>query len=173
MKILAEAVKGIKIRCTHRGTAVRVYRVNSLQMTPADQLTFKVTTPEGQELTQSVAQYFSEKYQELRHPKLPCLHVGPPNKNIFFPLEVCQLDTPQKYNKKLSEKQTSSIIRAAAVDASQREERISQLCQQAGFDKDPFLREFGLSISTKMFETQARVIPAPAIMFGENNRVVS
>ncbi|KAK6014205.1 hypothetical protein OSTOST_20441 [Ostertagia ostertagi] len=38
MKILAEAVKGIKIRISHRKGAVRVYRVNSLQM-PADQLT--------------------------------------------------------------------------------------------------------------------------------------
>ncbi|KAJ1348324.1 hypothetical protein KIN20_003602 [Parelaphostrongylus tenuis] len=40
------------------------------------------------------------------------------------------MDAPQKYNKKLSDKQTSSIIKAAAVDASQREERIAQLCQQ-------------------------------------------
>ena len=38
MKILAEAVKGLKVRSTHRG-AVRVYRVNSLKMVPADELT--------------------------------------------------------------------------------------------------------------------------------------
>ena len=38
MKILADAVKGLKIRSTHRG-AVRVYRVNSLKMIPADELT--------------------------------------------------------------------------------------------------------------------------------------
>ena len=67
--------------------------------------------PDGMEVTHSVADYFSEKYGELRFPKLPCLHVGPANKNIFFPLEICQLDSPQKFNKKLSEKQTSAIIR--------------------------------------------------------------
>ncbi|VDN21856.1 unnamed protein product, partial [Cylicostephanus goldi] len=201
MKILAEAVKGIKIRISHRKGAVRVYRVNSLQM-PADQLTFKGVTEDGRETIKSVAQYFAEKYaesyrfkgvtedgretiksvaqyfaekyafslQELRFPKLPCLHVGPPTRNIFFPLEVCEMDTPQKYNKKLSEKQTSSIIRAAAVDASQREERIAQLCQQAGFDRDPFLKEFGLSVSPRMFETMARVIQPPQIMFGDNSK---
>ncbi|KAK6051200.1 PAZ domain protein [Cooperia oncophora] len=112
------------------------------------------------------------RLQELRFPKLPCLHVGPPTRNIFFPLEVCEMDTPQKYNKKLSEKQTSSIIRAAAVDASQREERIAQLCQQAGFDRDPFLKEFGLSVSSRMFETMARVIQPPQIMFGDNSKMV-
>ncbi|KJH50570.1 piwi domain protein [Dictyocaulus viviparus] len=171
MKILAEAVKGIKIRISHRKGAVRVYRVNSLQM-PADQLTFKGVTEDGRETIKSVAQYFAEKYAELRFPKLPCLHVGPPTRNIFFPLEVCEMDTPQKYNKKLSEKQTSSIIRAAAVDASQREERIAQLCQQAGFDRDPFLKEFGLSVSSRMFETMARVIQPPQIMFGDNSKMV-
>ncbi|KAJ1358677.1 hypothetical protein KIN20_017162 [Parelaphostrongylus tenuis] len=192
-KILADAVKDIKIRISHRKGAARVYRVNSLQL-PADQLTriyillekmsciyntylrlfrFKGVTDDGHETIKSVAQYFAEKYSELRFPKLPCLHVGPPTRNIFFPLEVCEMDTPQKYNKKLGEKQTSSIIKAAAVDASQREERIAQLCQQAGFDRDPFLKEFGLSLSPRMFETIARVIQPPQIMFGDNSKMVA
>ncbi|VDO36390.1 unnamed protein product [Haemonchus placei] len=171
MKILAEAVKGIKIRFSHRKGAVRVYRVNSLQM-PTHKLTFKGVTEDGRETIKSVAQYFAEKYAELRFPKLPCLHVGPPTRNIFFPLEVCEMDTPQKYNKKLSEKQTSSITRAAAVDASQREERIAQLCQQAGFDRDPFLKEFDLSVSPMILETMARVIQPPQIMFGDNSKIV-
>ena len=50
------------------------------------------------------------------------------------------MDSPQKYNKKLSEKQTSAIIKAAAVDAQHRQERIELLCKQAGFDTDPFLK---------------------------------
>ncbi|EYC11678.1 hypothetical protein Y032_0050g2040 [Ancylostoma ceylanicum] len=64
MKILAEAVKGIKIRISHRKGAVRVYRVNSLQM-PADQLTFKGVTEDGRETIKSVAQYFAEKYAQM------------------------------------------------------------------------------------------------------------
>ncbi|VDM29201.1 unnamed protein product [Toxocara canis] len=61
----------------------------------------------------TVAGYFGERYGELKYPKLPCLHVGPVTRNIYFPLEVCVLDTPQKYNKKLTEKQTSAIIRVS------------------------------------------------------------
>ncbi|VDK38542.1 unnamed protein product [Gongylonema pulchrum] len=117
----------------------------------------------------TVADYFGERYGELQFPKLPCVHVGPVNRNIFFPLEVCVLDTPQKYNRKLSEKQTSAIIRAAAVDAVTREQRITELFEQAGFHQDPFLREFGLQISPKMCETVARVLTPPRILFGENN----
>ena len=36
----------------------------------------------------TVAEYFEEKYQKLRWPKLPCVHVGPPNRSIYYPIEV-------------------------------------------------------------------------------------
>lgn len=61
------------------------------------------------------------------------------------------------------------MFQAAAVDAVSREQRISLLCEQAGFQHDPFLREFGLQINPKMFETVARVLAPPRILFGENN----
>ncbi|MFH4975706.1 hypothetical protein AB6A40_002415 [Gnathostoma spinigerum] len=41
MKIFGDAVKGVKIRITHREGVVRVYRVNSLQL-PADQLWYVI-----------------------------------------------------------------------------------------------------------------------------------
>ena len=38
-KVVADAVKGVKVRVVHTGAAVRVYRVNTL-VDPADQLRF-------------------------------------------------------------------------------------------------------------------------------------
>lgn len=61
------------------------------------------------------------------------------------------------------------MIQAAAVNAISREQRIASLCEQAGFQCDPFLREFGLKINPKMHETVARVLTPPRILFGENN----
>uniref|UniRef100_A0A0R3RQP8 PAZ domain-containing protein n=1 Tax=Elaeophora elaphi TaxID=1147741 RepID=A0A0R3RQP8_9BILA len=168
-KIFGDVIKGIKVRISHRAGIVRVYRINSLQL-PADQLWFQGKDEDGNERRMTVADYFSERYGELKYPKLPCVHVGPITRSIYFPLEVCILDTPQKYNKKLNDKQTSSIIRATAVDAISREQRIASLCEQAGFQCDPFLREFGLQINSKMFETVARVLTPPRILFGQNNR---
>lgn len=55
------------------------------------------------------------------------------------------------------------------MDAISREQRIASLCEQAGFQRDPFLREFGLQINPKMYETVARVLTPPRILFGENN----
>ncbi|CAD6187630.1 unnamed protein product [Caenorhabditis auriculariae] len=171
-RTFADAIRGMKIRATHRPNAIRVYKVNSLQL-PADQLMFQGVADDGREVLCSVADYFSERYGPLRYPKLPCLHVGPPNRNIYLPMEHCLIDSPQKYNKKMTEKQTSAIIKAAAVDATQREERIKALAAQAAFDVDPFLKEFGVAVSPSMVETTARVIQPPPIMFGGNNRSVN
>ncbi|CAP29475.2 Protein CBR-TAG-76 [Caenorhabditis briggsae] len=191
-RIFGDSIRGMKIRATHRPNAIRVYKVNSLQL-PADKLMFQGVDEHGTNVVCSVADYFSEKYGPLKFPKLPCLHVGPPTRNIFLPMEHCLIDSPQKYNKKMTEKQTSAIIkvtknlflekrlsylnnvnfRAAAVDATQREERIKQLAAQASFSSDPFLREFGVAVSSQMIETTARVIQPPPIMFGGNNRSVN
>lgn len=61
-------------------------------------------------------------------------------------------------------------VQAAAVDAGQREQRIQQLCEQAGFDRDPFLRAFGLSIDPRMVETSARVLEPPQILYADAGR---
>uniref|UniRef100_A0A8R1TYC6 Uncharacterized protein n=5 Tax=Onchocerca TaxID=6281 RepID=A0A8R1TYC6_ONCVO len=169
LKIFGDLVKGIKVRISHRAGVIRVYRVNSLQL-PADQLWFQGKDEDGNERRMTVADYFGERYGKLKYPKLPCVHVGPITRSIYFPLEVCMLDTPQKYNKKLNDKQISAIIRAAAVDAFSREQRIASLCKQAGFQCDPFLHEFGLQINPKMYEMIGRVLAPPRILFGENNR---
>lgn len=168
-RVVSEAVKGLKVRISHRAGVVRVYRVNSLQDS-ADQLFFTVKEDNGSERQVSVADYFKERYGGLQYPRLPCLHVGPPQRNIYFPIEVCSLDAPQKYTKKLSEKHTSAMIRASAVDAQSRETRINSLAAQAGFNKDPFLREFGLSLSMNMTEVVGRVLPPPQIQYNERSK---
>ncbi len=63
----------------------------------------------------TVAQYFSERYGNLKFPQLPCLHVGPPQRHIYFPLEVCSVDWPLKTTKKLNEQQTATVIRVSPL----------------------------------------------------------
>lgn len=165
-RALSEAVKGLRVRVEHRGGAARVYRINCLEG-PASELSFTLDGAEGggQE-TMTVAEYFGSRYGPLAFPGLPCLHVGHPQRHIYFPMEVCTLDFPKKLNKKLSEKQTSSVIRAAAVDAVKRAEKIMGLVGEAGLARDPFLDSFGLAVQPGMMEMEARVLPAPLIQLG-------
>ncbi|KAH7732179.1 tag-76 [Aphelenchoides avenae] len=155
LHVFAESVKGLKICTKHRPGHIRVYRVNGIKAS-ADQLTFETRDEDA--------------VRPLHFPKLPCLHVGPPTRNIYFPLEVCELQWPQKTSKKLTDRQTATMIRASTGDAPQRKERILSLFQQADFRDDPFLQTFGLSVSTEMVQTVGRVLTPPAILYRKNNR---
>ena len=127
MKILNKFVKGPKVRSINRKTAVRVYRFNGLEWFLSTNWHLFLNTTfcicSNQHLLMEmkwlwVWQITSHKSTAFYDPpKLPCLHVGPANKNIF-PFKICQLDGPQKVNKKLNEKQTKVIIKATAVDAT-------------------------------------------------------
>ncbi len=56
------------------------------------------------------------------------------------------------------------------MDAPTREQKILTLAKSAGYDRDPFLKEFGFQMNLRMVEMSARVIPAPQILYNENNR---
>ena len=167
-RALSEAVKGLRVRVEHQGGAARVYRINCLEG-PADELSFNLDSEGGKAMT--VASYFGERYGPLAFPRLPCLHVGHPQRHIYFPIEVCTLDFPKKLNKKLSEKQTSAVIRAAAVDAVKRADKICGLAREAGLARDPFLDSFGLAVGPQMMEMEARVLPTPLIQLGSGATV--
>ncbi|MPC89139.1 Protein argonaute-2 [Portunus trituberculatus] len=55
----------------------------------ADRQTFPLESNGGKTTTCSVQEYFRTKYRiNLRYPYLNCLQVGPPNRNIYLPVEV-------------------------------------------------------------------------------------
>ena len=62
-----------------------------------------------------------------RFPHLPCLQVGQEQKHTYLPLEVCNLVAGQRCIKKLSDVQTSKMIRATAKKAPDREQEIVNL----------------------------------------------
>ena len=62
-----------------------------------------------------------------RYPHLPCLKVGLEQKHTYLPTEVCNLVAGQRCIKKLTDKQTSMMIRTTAKSAPQREQEILNL----------------------------------------------
>ena len=62
-----------------------------------------------------------------RYPHLPCLKVGQEQKHTYLPIEVCNLVAGQRCIKKLTDKQTSMMIRTTAKSAPQREQEILNL----------------------------------------------
>ncbi|UYV68163.1 AGO1 [Cordylochernes scorpioides] len=118
---------------------------------PSSNRKFPLQLENGQTVECTVAKYFLDKYKmKLRYPNLPCLQVGQEHKHTYLPLEVCNIVAGQRCIKKLSDMQTSTMIKVRRAD----------------FNNDPYVQEFGLSISNSMMEVRGRILPAPKLQYG-------
>ena len=95
-----------------------------------------------------------------------CLQVGQEHKHTYLPLEVCNIVQGQRCIKKLTDMQTSTMIKATARSAPDREREINNLIRKADFNNDPFVQEFGLNISNNLMEVRGRVLPPPKLQYG-------
>uniref|UniRef100_A0AAX7TMW3 Protein argonaute-1 n=1 Tax=Astatotilapia calliptera TaxID=8154 RepID=A0AAX7TMW3_ASTCA len=167
-------IKGLKVEVTHCGTMRRKYRVCNVTRRPASLQTFPLQLENGQTVERTVAQYFREKYNlQLKYPHLPCLQVGQEQKHTYLPLEVCNIVAGQRCIKKLTDNQTSTMIKATARSAPDRQEEISRLVRSANYDADPFVQEFQFRVRDEMAQVTGRVLPAPMLQYGGRNRTVA
>ena len=121
-------IRGLKIEINHCGQMKRKYRVCNVTKRPAHQQTFPLQLENGQQVECTVAKYFMEKYNiKLSYPHFPCLQVGQEQKHTYLPLEVCDIVGGQRCIKKLTDNQTSTMIKATARSAPDREREINNL----------------------------------------------
>jgi len=58
------------------------------------------------------------------------------------------------------------MIKATARSAPDREREINNLVHKADFNTDPYVQEFGLTISNSMMEVRGRVLIPPKLQYG-------
>uniref|UniRef100_A0A8B9DR40 Protein argonaute-2 n=1 Tax=Anser cygnoides TaxID=8845 RepID=A0A8B9DR40_ANSCY len=167
-------IKGLKVEITHCGQMKRKYRVCNVTRRPASHQTFPLQQENGQTVECTVAQYFKDRHKlVLRYPHLPCLQVGQEQKHTYLPLEVCNIVAGQRCIKKLTDNQTSTMIRATARSAPDRQEEISKLMRSASFNTDPYVREFGIMVKDEMTDVTGRVLQPPSILYGGRNKAIA
>ena len=160
-------IRGLKIEITHCGAMRRKYRVCNVTRRPAQMQSFPLQLDNGQTVECTVAKYFLDKYKiKLRFAHLPCLQVGQEHKHTYLPLEVCNIVQGQRCIKKLTDMQTSTMIKATARSAPDREREINNLVRKADFNNDAYVQEFGLNISHSLMEVRGRVLPPPKLQYG-------
>lgn len=62
--------------------------------------------------------------------------------------------------------QTSTMIKATARSAPDREREINNLVRRADFNNDSYVQEFGLTISNNMVEVRGRILAPPKLQYG-------
>nr|XP_022913773.1 protein argonaute-2-like isoform X1 [Onthophagus taurus] len=145
----------------------RVFRINNIDE-PACRARFK----DDHGVEQSVEQYYAkEKRYRIKYNKWPTLWVGAKTKKILIPAELCTILRGQAVNKKMTEMQTRAMIKHAATSAPERLKKIQNSMNNARFNESPEVKEFGITVSGKPEEIQARVLEAPTLEYG-SNRIV-
>ncbi|ERE84734.1 protein argonaute-2 [Cricetulus griseus] len=86
---------------------------------------------------------------------------------------VCNIVAGQRCIKKLTDNQTSTMIRATARSAPDRQEEISKLMRSASFNTDPYVREFGIMVKDEMTDVTGRVLQPPSILYGGRNKAIA
>ncbi|CAN0333185.1 unnamed protein product, partial [Ectocarpus sp. 12 AP-2014] len=162
---LETALKGVNVEVTHRKSN-RQYRVSALSKIGADQLTFPDQESGKDEI---VARYFGEKYFKLRYPSLPCVRIGSASKHNYIPMEVCQIAQGQKVAK-LDEKQTADMIKITCQRPDVRQGAIHQQFNNINADMNKSCEQFGIRITNKQIQTQARILPPPCIQYNKAGR---
>ncbi|EPY79792.1 hypothetical protein CB1_000884019 [Camelus ferus] len=87
---------------------------------------------------------------------------------------VCNIVAGQRCIKKLTDNQTSTMIKATARSAPDRQEEISRLVKSNSMvgGPDPYLKEFGIVVHNEMTELTGRVLPAPMLQYGGRQPVI-
>ncbi|XP_027356040.1 protein argonaute PNH1-like isoform X1 [Abrus precatorius] len=165
---IKKALRGVKVEVTHRGNFRRKYRISGLTSQPTRELIFPL---DEQMNMKSVVDYFQEMYgYTIKYSHLPCLQVGSQRKVNYLPMEACKIVGGQRYTKGLNEKQITSLLKVSCQRPREQETDILQTIQQNNYENNPYAKEFGISIDSKLTSVEARVLPAPWLKYHDTGR---
>lgn len=161
--VVNREIRTLKVTATHLESK-RQHRLEGLTRLGANKETFEC---DGSTVT--VAQYFANKYDiTLKYPNLPCVQAG--KNRTMLPIELCFLVAGQHCKKKLDEDQTAKMIRKTALSPKDRFNRIKNSIESYRANSKIFCDEFSMAINRNPIEIQGRILPPPAITYGENKK---
>ncbi|CAB4422806.1 unnamed protein product [Rhizophagus irregularis] len=161
---LERTIKGLKIKDTHRSGNRRKFKIEKLTPTPASQTMFD----RGDGSNVDVKTYFQEAYNKrLLYPFLPCVIV---RRNVYLPMEVCEIIPGQRHIRKLGERQTADMIKFTCQQPSMRANKIRAGLDILNYRGNEYLQQFGMRISADMLLVNARVLPTPTIQYHPSSR---
>ncbi|KAI0520070.1 hypothetical protein KFK09_007535 [Dendrobium nobile] len=97
---------------------------------------------------------------------LPCINVGKPKRPTYFPIELCNLVSLQRYTKALTVIQRSALVEKSRQKPQERMSSLNNALKYSNYDADPMLKACGISINTNFTQVDGRVLQAPKLKVG-------
>ncbi|KAF1839791.1 Piwi-domain-containing protein [Decorospora gaudefroyi] len=134
----------------------------------------QATFPDPDDRTKriSVAKYFKNKYNINCMIHVPVVKMTKKIRKepVYMPIDVLKIDANQRYNTKLSDIQTSSMIKFAVTLPKDRWAAVEQGVRLLNWAEDPYLRHYGLQVNSNPSKVKARVLPSPNVQFGPGSK---
>ncbi|CAN9089423.1 unnamed protein product [Alternaria alternata] len=120
----------------------------------------------------SVAQYFKKKYGVTCMAGVPVVKMTKKIRKepVYMPIDVLKIDGNQRYTTKLSDTQTSNMIKFAVTLPKERWAAVQAGVRLLNWQSDPYLRHYGLKVSPEAAKVQARILPSPTVHFGPGSK---
>ena len=160
----------LRFKITYAGASEvmkrKVFQVKKIAYTRPRDTVFRIRDKKsGREWDTNVADYFMDTYGiTIAHPYLPCVETM---KGAHYPPEFCMLLPAQRYPFKLSEEQTTTMIKFAVTRPQERARGIADGLNAIGWGNDEMLARYGMKISPSMTKTNARLLQPPMVEFAQ------
>ncbi|GAA0158071.1 translation initiation factor [Lithospermum erythrorhizon] len=155
------------------------YKITGLSERPCREQTFTLKQktkdangePETTEVT--VYDYFvNQRNIDLRYSAdLPCINVGKPKRPTYFPIELCELVSLQRYTKALTNFQRASLVEKSRQKPQERMSVLTNALRISNYDAEPMLRSCGISVNNNFTQIEGRVLPTPKLKVGNGDDV--
>ncbi|KAJ3676589.1 hypothetical protein LUZ60_004001 [Juncus effusus] len=148
------------------------YKIVGLSDEPCNRQTFMMKNRrdggEGEQVEMTVYDYFTrEKRMDLRFSAdFPCVNVGKLKRPTYFPIELCQLVSLQRYTKALNSLQRASLVEKSRQKPQERMRTLTDAHKKGNYDQEPMLKAAGVQISTSFTAVDGRVLQAPKLKSG-------
>lgn len=150
------AFKRVGVTATHTKPHTQ-WTIDAIHDKDATQTTFpdpddrRPGITDSQKKQISVAQYFKKKYNINLNLGIPVVKMTKKirGSHVFLPMDVLRIDANRRYNTKLSDVQTSNMIKFAVTLPKDRWAAVQQGVRLLNWANDPYLKHYGLQISPK------------------------
>ncbi|KAL5121167.1 Protein argonaute [Pleosporales sp. CAS-2024a] len=169
MKKDLRVLRRVGVSTLHLKEPVR-WTIDDFEPKDVNQATFSNPDDRSKQIT--IAQYFKKKYNINCTAGLPVVKMtkkirGEP---VYMPMDVLKIDENQRYNTKLSDVQTSQMIKFAVTLPRDRWAAVQHGVKLLNWANDPYLRHYGLEVNSNPSKVKARVIPSPSVHFGAGSK---
>ncbi|XP_020224237.1 protein argonaute 4B [Cajanus cajan] len=103
---------------------------------------------------------------------MPCINVGKPKRPCYFPIELCELVSLQRYTKALTNLQRTQLVTATRQLPEEKIKAVQNSLRSSGYNDEPMLRSCGITIQPNLSVVEGRVLRPPNLLVGKDEEII-